>query len=114
MGAITLVTNLFLLITGRDLSTDPKWRNKLKAIGCALSLLPISAALFISNLKTLSKYAGLIAFLLIMFIPIMLQVQSRRKCRRVFGRVDQWIEESIAASLSLKEEDRIQLLDKYA
>ena len=49
-----------------------------------------------------------------MFIPIMLQVQSRRKCRRVFGRVDQWIEESIAASLSLREEDRLQLLDKYA
>ncbi|KAL5250029.1 hypothetical protein ACHWQZ_G015939 [Mnemiopsis leidyi] len=112
--AITLVTNLFLLITGRDLSTDPKYKNKLKAIGCVISLLPISSALFISNLKTLSKYAGLIAFVLIMFIPIMLQVQSRRKCRRVFGRVDMWIEESIAASLSLREEDRLQLLDKYA
>ena len=44
----------------------------------------------------------------------MLQVQSRRKCRRVFGRVDAWIEKSISASLSFREEDRMQLLDKYA
>ena len=44
----------------------------------------------------------------------MLQVQSRNKCRRVFGQVDQWIEESIAHSLSLREEDRAPLLDKYA
>ncbi|XP_063686906.1 uncharacterized protein LOC134820452 isoform X2 [Bolinopsis microptera] len=111
---ITMVANLGLLITGRDLSTDPKYKNKLKLVGCFISIIPISGALFISNLKTLSKYAGLIAFLLIGFIPIMLQVQSRRKCRRVFGRVDAWIEKSISASLSFREEDRMQLLDKYA
>ena len=44
----------------------------------------------------------------------MLQVQSRKKCRRVFGQVDQFIEESIAASLTMKEEDRRHLLDRYA
>ena len=64
------------------------------------------------NLQPL--FSGLIGFLLILYMPTMLQYQSRRKCRRVFGQVDQWIEESIAASLTMKLEDRLPLLDKYA
>jgi len=114
MCAITVACNTVIAITGKDYSSDPKYAIYIKLLAASMSVVSIISALFISNLKTISKFAGLIAFFLILFMPGMLQVQSRRKCRRVFGKVDQWMTESLAAqSHSLREDEQRTLSNRY-
>ena len=84
----TIVNNVYTVLMGQDTTEKPKYnydcaiRLSIKFIAAAL---PIVAALFVSNLVYVLKYAGLIGFGMCFFFPTLLQLQSQRVCKRVFG-----------------------------
>lgn len=84
----TIVNNIYMVLMGHDTTEKPKYscdcaiRLTLKFLAAAL---PIVAALFVSNLVYVLKYAGLIGFGMCFFFPTLLQLQSQRVCKRVFG-----------------------------
>lgn len=64
---------------GLDTSQVKGWKHCFIQIGLKFvaSLFPIIVAMFVSNLVYILKYAGLIAFLVVFFIPILFQLSSQ-------------------------------------
>ena len=89
LGIHTISNNIYTVLFGRDTSHEPKHPR----LDCLLqfviklfsALLPIVAALFISNLVYILKYAGLTGFFICFFFPTALQLSSIRVCSREFG-----------------------------
>ena len=84
----TIVNNVYTVLMGQDTTEKPKY-----SYDCAIRLIikfiaaavPIVAALFVSNLVYVLKYAGLIGFGMCFFFPTALQLQSQRVCKRLFS-----------------------------
>ena len=85
----TISNNIYTVLFGRDTSSKsqrPKRDWVLQFVIKGLSaILPIAAALFISNLVYVLKYAGLIGFFICFFFPTALQLSSMWACRKEFG-----------------------------
>ena len=85
----TISNNIYTVLFGRDTSSKsqhPKRDWALQFVIKGLSaILPIAAALFISNLVYVLKYAGLIGFFICFFFPTALQLSSIWVCNREFG-----------------------------
>ena len=83
----TIVNNLYLVLFGRDTSAKSKFRYEwviLLVLKLVLAVLPMVAALFLSNLVSVLKYAGLLGFFISFFFPTLLQLRSQWMCRQLF------------------------------
>lgn len=85
----TITNNIYLTLFGRDTSKKsktPKLDFGLQIlIKFITAVLPIAAAMLISNLVYVLKYAGLMGFFIAFFFPTALQLSSTWKCSKVFG-----------------------------
>ena len=96
----TIMNNIYSVFMGQDTTKKPKYkfdwliRVILKFF---IATLPIVAALFVSNLVYVLKYAGLFGFGMCFFFPTLLQLQSQRVCRKLFG--------STPGTIKVKPED---------
>lgn len=74
-----MVNNVYSVIFGRDTSQVSGWKHCLVQLGMKFvaSILPISIALFVSNLVYVLKYGGLAGFFIAFFSPIVLQLSSQ-------------------------------------
>ena len=88
----TVVTNLYIIITGKDTSKKPTHRCArfnwllLLALKLVSAVLPILAAFGISNLIYVLKYAGLLGFCICFFFPTLLQLRSIYVCKKRFAQ----------------------------
>jgi hypothetical protein len=85
----TISNNIFTVLFCRDTSKKSK-TPKLDFIlhlfiKLVSAVIPIAAALLISNLVYVLKYAGLTGFFISFFFPTALQLSSTWKCSRVFS-----------------------------
>ncbi len=88
----TITNNIYTVLMGRDSSKSAKHRFGKYDLLIQLTMrflvaiLPIMAALFVSNLVYVLKYAGMIGFGMCFFFPTALQLQSQFVCKRLFNR----------------------------
>lgn len=99
--------NLYCLLTGRDTSEEAKnkydWLLRL-FLRLIVAVLAILAAFGIANLVRVLKYGGLVGFGVFGF-PALLQFQSIRVCKKLFGAFLATRKESLDMS-TLKQEQR--------
>ncbi len=82
-----MVNNLYLIITGRDTSENPRWRCDWLfrfTLRFVSAVLPLLAAMGIANLIYILKYAGLFGFAIALFFPAILQLTSIYSCNKTF------------------------------
>ena len=84
----TIANNIYTTLFCRDTSRKSKTPKLdfllLLVIKFISAVLPIAAALFVSNLIYVLKYAGLIGFFISFFFPTALQLSSIWRCSKVF------------------------------
>ncbi len=86
-----ITNNIYTVVFGRDSSKTAKHRFGRYDLLIQLvlrfivALIPIVAALFVSNLVQVLKYAGIMGFGICFFFPTALQLQSQRVCKKLFG-----------------------------
>ena len=83
---MTMVNNLYTVIFGKDSSEQCDWLHFAILVGMRLggSILPILAAMGISNLHYILNYAGLVGFSICFFFPTALQLGSQWVCKKTF------------------------------
>ena len=86
---VTVANNIYIMITGVDTSQAHKRRygrliKIVLRVICAV--IPIFAALFITNLVFIVSYAGLLGLTMCYFFPIALQLKSQLRCYIVFSK----------------------------
>ena len=84
--ATTLSNNLYSVLMCRDTSeVVPGLRNRFVKLifRLCIALIPIIGALFISNLVSVLRLAGLFAFISQFAVPIACQYQSKRLCNKL-------------------------------
>lgn len=85
----TITNNLYLTLLCRDTSKKSKTPRLDFAlqlfIKFMVAILPIAAAMLVSNLVYVLKYAGLMGFFISFFFPTALQLSSMWKCSKVFA-----------------------------
>lgn len=88
----TITNNIYTVVTGRDSSKKAKHRFGRYDLLIQLvmrffaAVIPIVAALFVSNLVQVLKYAGIMGFWMCFFFPTALQLQSQRVCKKLFSQ----------------------------
>ena len=85
---VTIANNLFIMIMGVDTSQANTVRyGRLVKISLRVvcAIIPITAALFATNLVFIVKYGGILGLTMCYFFPIALQLKSQYKCFLVFG-----------------------------
>ena len=83
-----VANNLYLVLMRRDTSEAMlTWKDRIGKLlfRFVFAFAPLIGAIFISNLVTVLKFAGLFAFAILFFAPILCQVRSRRLCVKHFG-----------------------------
>jgi len=105
----TVVTNIYIIITGSDTSKTPNhscakcnWLLIL-AIKLVSAIVPILAAFGISNLIYVLKYAGLLGFAMCFFFPTILQLGSIYACKKRFANTKYSVSGSVNADDSNSE-----------
>ena len=81
----TLANNVYLVLMRRDTSESVlNWKDRVGKLIFRLffAFIPLIGALFISNLVTVLNFAGLFAFAMLFFLPILCQFQSKRLCKK--------------------------------
>ena len=88
----TVANNIYTVLLCRDTSKKSKTPKRdfllQIVIKFIFSILPIAAALLISNLVYVLKYAGLMGFFISFFFPTALQLSSTWKCSKEFGTLE--------------------------
>lgn len=81
-----MVNNLYTVFN-KDTSQVSGWKHCLIQIGMKFiaAVIPISVAMFISNLVYILKYAGLLGFFVIFFMPIVFQLSSQWVSYKTFS-----------------------------
>ena len=86
---VTIANNIYIMITGVD-TTQANKRKYGRLIKIALrvicAVIPIFAALFVTNLVFIVSYAGLLGLTMCYFFPIALQLKSQLRCYIVFSK----------------------------
>jgi hypothetical protein len=81
--------NIFMIICGRDTSRKSKHPTRDGILQYTIkflsAILPIVAALFVSNLVYVLKYAGITGFFICFLFPTALQLRSIWVCSKEFG-----------------------------
>lgn len=89
---VTVANNLYIIIMGVD-STQANKRRYGRLVNIALrvicAIIPIFAALFITNLVFIVSYGGLLGLSMCYLFPIALQLKSQFRCYVVFGDANQ-------------------------
>ena len=81
----TLANNVYLVLMRRDTSESVlNWKDRIGKLifRFVFAFIPLIGALFISNLVTVLNFAGLFAFAMLFFLPILCQFQSKRLCKK--------------------------------
>ena len=92
LGVHVIANNIYIVVIGQDSSKKAKHRfgryDLFIQLGMRffVALVPIVAALFISNLVYVLKYAGMMGFGICFLFPTLLQLQSQKVCKNLFGR----------------------------
>ena len=85
---VTIANNLFIMIMGVDTSqanTVRYGRLVKMSLRVVCAIIPITAALFATNLVFIVKYGGILGLTMCYFFPIALQLKSQYECFLVFG-----------------------------
>ena len=83
LGVIINSNNIYSVLMCRDTSEAMKtWKDRIGKLlfRFVIAVTPLIGAIFISNLVTVLKFAGLFAFLILFIFPILFQFQSKRLC----------------------------------
>jgi len=108
---VTIANNLYIMIMGVD-TTQTNRRKYSRLIKIALrvicAVIPIFAALFVTNLVFIVSYAGLLGLTMCYFFPIALQLKSQYKCYIVF--YDSYCQDDMSLSSNAPNEDEHQPL----
>ena len=81
----TLANNVYLVLMRRDTSESVlSWKDRIGKLVFRFffAFIPLIGGLFISNLVTVLNFAGLFAFAMLFFLPILCQFQSKRLCKK--------------------------------
>ena len=85
-----MVNNIYTVVMGHDTSKSPRnirYRVLLLMMRFLAALIPILLACGVSNLVTVRRYSGPLAFAITIFFPTALQLQSIRVCKKKFQDV---------------------------
>ena len=85
-----MVNNIYTVVMGHDTSKSPRnirYRLLLLMLRFFAALIPILLACGVSNLVTVRRYSGPLAFAITIFFPTALQLQSIRVCKKKFQDV---------------------------
>ena len=84
-----IVNNVYGSVVGHDSAEASKSRCRsilLMVMKLVTALIPISVAMFVSNLVTVLKYLGLLEICSSLFFPVLLQLSSQWLCYKTFKR----------------------------
>ena len=87
IACIIIVNNVYGSVVGHDsVEASKSWRRSilLMVMKIVTALIPISVAMFVSNLVTVLKYLGLLELCLSLAFPVLLQLCSQRLCYKTF------------------------------
>ena len=85
-----MVNNIYTVVMGHDTSKSPqniRYRLLLLMMRFLAATIPILLACGVSNLVTVRRYSGPLAFAITIFFPTALQLQSIRVCKKKFQDV---------------------------
>ena len=85
-----MVNNIYTVVMGHDTSKSPRnirYRLLLLMLRFLAAIIPILLACGVSNLVTVRRYSGPLAFAITIFFPTALQLQSIRVCKKKFQDV---------------------------
>ena len=85
-----MVNNIYTVFMGHDTSKSPRnirYRLLLLMLRFLAATIPILLACGVSNLVTVRRYSGPLAFAITIFFPTALQLQSIRVCKKKFQDV---------------------------
>lgn len=110
---VTIANNLYIMIMGVD-TTQANNRRYGRLIKIVLriicAVIPIFAALFVTNLVFIVSYGGLLGLSMCYFFPIALQLKSQYKCYLVFSKCNWQNDVSLSRSNSDTSENEHQPL----
>ena len=89
VATIIVANNIYGSVVGHDSAEASKsWRRSilLMVMKLVIALIPISVAMFVSNLVTVLKYLGLLELCSSLVFPVLLQLCSQRLCYKTFKR----------------------------
>ena len=85
-----MVNNIYTVVMGHDTSKSPRnirYRLLLLMLRFLAATIPVLLACGVSNLVTVRRYSGPLAFAITIFFPTALQLQSIRVCKKKFQDV---------------------------
>ena len=87
LGIHAMVNNIYTVLTGHDTSirqSNRCYRLLLLVLRFSGAVIPILCAFGVSNLVVVFQYGGIFSFAIIIFFPVVLQLQSIRVCKKTF------------------------------
>ena len=90
LNAHPMVNNIYTVVMGHDTSKSPRnirYRLLLLMLRFLAATIPVLLACGVSNLVTVRRYSGPLAFAITIFFPTALQLQSIWVCKKTFQGV---------------------------